>query len=143
MSRLKVIHDNRHGNWTFSGICLVEDEKKYADLETEFDVEFSKIYFLLLVIYNTGDSFSHEEAAGVDFVELYRDVEAAEKMALEIRRHDDACSRWTDEKEYDLEITLDNGNRMKYNSAPWLGYFESIHDIRLVPVRLTIEEKSF
>lgn len=127
--------EDTHTDWSFEGIKIVTGKNHYSDLTVSFEPKPDTIYYLVVVVYHDGDSFSHRENGNVEYVDLYRDFNAAEETAKEIRRHDDAHSRWTDESPYDLVLTLDNGKAMKY-CASWQAFFCGIGSIRVIPVRL-------
>lgn len=121
-------------DWTFNGIKLAS-KTEYPDLTTDFKPKTGKTYYLVLVTYDSDDSFSHNGNACVEYVDLYRDIDKATATRDEIIRHNNANNKWTDEKPYNLVLTLDNGKDLEY-PAPWLDYFSDLGEVRLVTVCL-------
>ena len=49
----------------------------YHDLPVSFSIEDKRKYYLLYVLYSTGDSFHHEEGC-IEYISLYQTLEEAE-----------------------------------------------------------------
>ena len=114
------------------GIELV-DEKGWGDMEVKFDIEPGKTYYLLSVIYDTGDTFGRD-GGQIEFIDLYEDHALAEKNAKTIAEH--ARSPGDYFKKHDsLKITTNLGT--EYQLSPsWVGYFESFDEARVSAVQI-------
>ena len=116
----KTIHN-------IKGFHVVESEGKhykYYDFVLEEEPQFFQVYFLLYAIYSTGDSFGHDEDAGIEYYGLYTcdqmDIARKNKKALE---------------DADFEVILLNTNNEEYTeNIPWDGYFESLTEVLLEPI---------
>lgn len=124
--------DNTKTTHYIRGIQIVE-EKGYKDLEVPFEVVRDKDYYLLYVLYRTGDSFGRDEGQ-IELIGLYQTHEAAEKNAKAIRAHYEA-RRNNYSSSGLLYLTTEGGNKFELYT-PWIGYFESLEDIIVKSVRL-------
>jgi len=124
--------DNTMTTHYIRGIQIVE-EKGYKDLEVPFEVVRDKDYYLLYVLYGTGDSFGHDDG-NIELIGLYQTHEAAEKNAKAIRAHYEA-QRNNYSSSGLLYLTTESGNKFEL-WPPWIGYFESLEDIVVKSVRL-------
>jgi hypothetical protein len=95
-------------------------------LNVPFKIEASKSYFLLYVIYSTGNSFSNHDGA-IDFIELYEDYDSALRASKIIQRDRSA--------DYNIEIFNSLGFKYKI-SCSWKGYFENLQDVCIKEVKL-------
>lgn len=114
---------NTDTNNYIKGIIIPENER-YYDLDTEFDVELGKEYYLLYAEYGTGDSFG-SDGGQISFILLYKTLEKAlvAQSILEVA------------KGYSAVIKTEDGKDLTY-SIPWNGYFESLDKIDVEFVRL-------
>lgn len=90
------------------------------------------VAFLLYATWNSGDSFGYEYNAGVEFVWLFKNIDAA----LEIKTLLDTGY----ERDVPQHILLNNDKEpglqnFRFN-VPWYGYFERINHIEVLPVRV-------
>ncbi len=92
-----------------------------------FEINPDKIYYLVSVIYSTGDSFSHHEG-NIDYIELYENLEMAEATKKMI---EDSYNRKNKEESYGVEILSNNGNLYKISSSPWVGYLETLEYVTI------------
>jgi len=126
--------DSTSTYWSFNGIKVVS-EKDYFDLVTAFEPKKRETYYLVLVVYHSGDSFHHADNEYVEYIDLYQDINNAEQAAEEIRQHDSAYDRRGHEETYKLMVTMANGKR-KHHYASWHGYFNGVGSIQVVSVSL-------
>lgn len=98
---------------------------KSVDLTVDFEPKVDKTYYLVYVIYSTGDSFSHHEGC-VDYIFLYENLEFAEATKKMI---EDAYKKKDKEESYSVEIFNDKGELFKISSSSWVGYFETLTDV--------------
>lgn len=99
-----------------------------------FEIKPDKTYYLVSVIYSTGDSFSHHSGK-IDYIELYESLEMAEatkKMIL------DSYALKDKEESYSVEILNNSGTAYKISSSSWVGYFESLEDVQIDAIKLKI-----
>lgn len=99
---------------------IIDDD--YNDGIIKFDPKYDRPYFLLYVVYGTGDSFG-SDSGKIWFVDLYENMETAQANQKIIQDHGE-----------DFSITLlseyEEGKLTKYEtSAPWIGYFEWLQDV--------------
>ena len=141
-----------------SGLALVKDDGDYGTLVTPIDIQQDTNYYVVLVVYSTGDSFSHTDGLR-DYVEIYRTREEAEETSRLIRQHYDFYKDypWLNEckatnysylgkrqqKFADLvfggnfTVKIKNGDGVEYKyHAPWMGYFEAIQEIEVIKLQL-------
>ena len=104
--------------------------KEYGDLDVAYEIDEDKNYYLLYVLYTTGDSFGYDEGR-IEFVGLYRTAEEADANVDRIEKH---CSDNGNEM-FTVELISPSGTKYKCHT-PWKGYFNSIDDIRVDTIRL-------
>ena len=105
----------------FRGLEVVEHE--YSHFKVPFSIEYEKPYYLVVVYYDTGDSFGHDENRA-DLIELYDNIEFAQKTVNIIN------NSYTSE-EYSSEILNCEGKPLKiFNS--WQGYFEHLNYVDII-----------
>ena len=117
------------GDDTSTDVCIgdtftVVKRNQYYDLTVAGNPEAGEIFYLLIVIYSTGDSFSHH-SGHVEYVGLYRDENTAWEN---LRRINDNANplMLLDETEDGIE---------EYQiHPPWIGYFESIENVDVCQV---------
>jgi hypothetical protein len=127
-------------------------EKGYYDLQTAFDLDPTRPYFLVYGIYSTGDSFGHDEGR-IEFVGLYEDLEVAHENVRRIQQHNEMYNqlenRWyTSSKQmskaemtklrktfepYSVQLVTEDGQEYKVH-VPWHGYFERLTEVEVQPV---------
>jgi len=106
------------------GILGIKFADRYSEITVDFEVLKGKTYYLVVVDYNSGDSFGSYDNC-LEFVDLFETLEAAENAAEEVRTPEG----------YSYHYTRNNGRRISV-SCPWVGYFESLNDITVHPVKL-------
>ena len=111
-------------DWTFGERFYTSD--KYGDLYMSYKPETGDTYYVVVVVYSTGDSFGHDEAYGAEWMGIYKtekEASALEKLILD------------NESEQSLEYLDGEGNKISMGFVPWHGYFEDLHSVRVLPVR--------
>ena len=116
------------------GFTIV-NENGYYDLKVPFEIDKNKTYYLVYVIYSSGDSFHHEESR-IDFIELYEDVKMAKEVAKIIE--DDYRNWESTEKDWSVEIFNSNGEKYKIH-CPWKGYFERLSYAEVEAISCSID----
>lgn len=119
--------------YTSNNIVGIKFSEGYSDLNAiPFEILPDKDYYLLYVIYSTGDSFSHHEGQ-IDYVELYEDRSLAEASAKMI---EDDYKEWRKkENKWNVEILNSRGEMFQFY-CPWKGYFERLTSVEVENVRL-------
>jgi hypothetical protein len=113
----------------------IVDDKDYNDLVVPFKIDSQKNYFLLSVVYSTGNSFGHD-GGQISFIELYSDLELAEQNRKEIEEHNHNFSdTYHSSKKNELKITNQAGKTYQCYCC-WIGYFERVEDVRIDTVRV-------
>lgn len=111
-------------------------KNSYCDIETPFKVDPYKDYYLLYVIYSTGDSF-HQESGLIEFINLFEDVNIAYENKRRIDEHYKKNKRTNSEDTYSVKLLSSIGNEYKIN-IPWMGYFESLDECEVKLVNLVV-----
>jgi hypothetical protein len=126
--RTRTTHDIR-------GFTLVNKDTE-SDLEVAYSVDPKEQYFLLAVIYDSGDSFGYDEGY-IDFVGFYRTFDEAETNALRIRKH-------YNESYYDDKLLLISPSGKEYQAGtPWKGWMSKLDQIFVIPVKEALEIKQY
>lgn len=87
-------------------IISPEDNWKTVDLTVFFDINPEKTYYLVSVIYSTGDSFNHHKGK-IDYIELYEKYE----MALATKKIIEKSYKSKDKEEkYSVSVLNNDGN---------------------------------
>lgn len=101
----------------------VTEAKQYWDLIVGYDVKPEVAYYLVYVLYSTGDSFSHHTGR-ITFIDMYQTIEEAEKAVKVIEKG------VNDDDKYSINYIDNSGNDAKMY-CPWIGYFESLEDVNI------------
>ena len=112
----------------------IVDENNYFDFEVKFNIDTNKEYYLLYVIYGTGDSFGRDDGQ-IEFVGFYENVNIAEENLKRIEEHYKKVKYDRKYDNYDL-ILLNEENKEYKIRPPWLGYFENMDEIYIEGLRL-------
>lgn len=100
-------------------------------LDIDFDVHAGENYYLLYAVYDTGDSFGHDDDRGIEFIDLFKSEEKADKAYEVICR---------DSKQPRIYIETETGKTHNFY-APWNGYFESLSYVEVKPVSLLMYKR--
>lgn len=114
---------------------------EYFDLEVPFDVEFGKSYFLVYVIYSTGDSFGNDYGR-IEFIDLFQKEKLANSLKKKIEQH---YNEYVESNLYSyvggrtvkrakaphhtIKYTNNEGKEIDLYTGPWIGYFERLQDV--------------
>ena len=147
--QLELIKAGTHPDYSYGSNVLI----------TPIDVVHDKNYYVVFVVYSTGDSFSTTEGL-IDYVEIYNTREEASECRDTIRRHYDfykehyCFSNDTKSMHYDYlgkrqrkfaaavfgqqhSVKIKNGIGIAYEyHCPWMGYFESIENVVVARMQL-------
>ena len=96
--------------------------KDYGDVVLPSDVRPGDEVYLVYAIYNTGDSFSHQDGC-LQIIDAFVSQDAA-NACRELAEKYDPCSNY----DYSFEYANDVGAWCRHPCA-WLGYFESLTGI--------------
>lgn len=124
------------------------------DLDVPFEVTSGTKYYLMYVVYSTGDSFGHDEDSSIEFCGLYTDISIAQENENRIRAHyswakGDSYGYRRDEKarpkfvpkkygEFNVMLRTDDGKGEYELHVPWTGYFESMSYLEIKGVQLQL-----
>ena len=127
------------------GFKLVK-EKEYFDLTVAFKPQRHTNYYLLYVLYSSGDSFGHS-SGNICFVGLYEDERTADRNAKRIVEHNNCYRKrdykWKDhEEEYSVELEEPDCCNVRFSCA-WNGYFERIEDVVVMAVSMDGNKRSY
>lgn len=142
--------DDTSTSHNIKGIEIADKKKSFVfhDMEVPFKVRKHVTYFLLYVIYSTGDSFHHSEGE-INFVDLYESRDFAEANKILIEEHYKAVKGDGDDMEefrdggttrkafekFTIALQRSNGNVMNTH-VPWTGYFERMTSVSIKEVRV-------
>lgn len=114
--------DDTLTEWHVSGIKVVPD-RDYFDVIVPFDVDKQGWYWLVYVIYSTGDSFGYDQNGCMEVLDLFIDGSKAQACADAVSG-DNTSVTWIRE----------DGSEGKLGYVPWNGYFESLSYVRFEKV---------
>lgn len=103
-----------------------DNKWKCIDISTTFDIDPNKTYYLVSVIYSTGDSFNHHEGK-IDYIEMYETAEQAMETKKTI---EEKYNKKDKEDRYGVDIKNNAGTSYRI-SASWVGYFERLEEVRI------------
>lgn len=112
-------------NHLIQGVTVISSTE-YFDIVVNFPIEINTTYYLLVVDYNTGDSYSNSENE-FEFVDLFKTKSTAEEMAKIIIDDDNSINNT------DLLLACENGEIYQMCRA-WCGYNENLNDVKIIPV---------
>lgn len=146
--------DDTASDWGVIGIELMPEENGSADLYAKFPIQINKTYWLVFVVYSTGDSFGRDENGSLEEIEIYEDETIAHDCAREIRKHADMYSEFErgyrrpktkkpkDFNDYTLKVIGGDGKEMEVY-APWNGYFESLGYVEVASVNIVNHNRRY
>jgi hypothetical protein len=117
------------------GFKVAESNSKnqIVDIVVDYEIKPDKTYYLVSVIYSSGDSFSHH-TGNIDYIMLYDNLEMAEATKKII---EDSYKRKDKEQSYSVEILNNNGELFIISSSCWVGYFETLEEVKIDCITLT------
>jgi len=108
-----------------------KDSWKSVDISVPFDIDPYKYYYLVSVIYSTGDSFNHNKGE-IEYIEMYED----EDKAIATKKIIENSYKSKDKEDrYGVDILNNSGTSYRI-SACWVGYFESLEEVRIDRITL-------
>ena len=113
-----------------------EKDGRYFDIVIPYAPLFDEPYHLLYVVYSTGDSFGRDEGRSIENIGFYKPSQLG--IAQENVRKINDFTRNRNGDEYSVKIQSPEGKEFN-QSAPWVGYFESLDIMEIIEVR-RIEE---
>ena len=120
------------------GFKIIDKDKysNYSNLSVEYEINPEKSYYLLYVIYDTGDSF-HREEGKICFINLYENKEIAEMCAKIIYdNYKDWQERDNIDDKYNVTIFSNSGEKNFTFFCPWKVYFESLSNVEITSIRV-------
>lgn len=128
--------DDTHTDWTISNTIEPSNNENRCDLALPFEIEDGKIYYLVYVIYDDGDSFSHQSNLNLDLIDVFSNKEKAQMVIdniLKLGNDFGYTPKFVYENEVGIERTI---------SANWTGYFNGIGKCEYQEVSLpTLQNK--
>lgn len=109
------------------------------DIVAFFKIEPNVDYFLVYAVYSTGDSFGTDEGC-VIWIDIRKTRKESEELVKELYEQEkiyikNIKNNLSIKDEFSIEYTLADGSKELIH-APWRGYFESLEEFKIVPVRL-------
>lgn len=144
-------NDLRH-DYSYHGLKELSS-KSYYDLIVPFKLVKNKTYYLLIVSYNTGDSFHREEDCEA-MIELFEDKATAEKaiayMTGKIVPTQHQLLKLCESRQLDIKdgkisefssFSIDSkGDLCVIYNGTWTGYFESLNHFDIVELEVTEQD---
>ena len=116
----------------------VRSEPQYGDVMVPYEPERGVDYYLLYVVYTTGDSFGHDSGQGIEYIGLYTkdELHIAQENEQRIEAHNHG------NYETKLQLLMPNFWHGSGTSdfdiyVPWQGYFESLDYVSIETVQRT------
>jgi len=104
-----------------------EKEGKYFDLVVPYEPEFDKTYYLLYVVYSTGDSFGHDEGSSIEYIGFYKESE------LDTAHENKRTIEQFEDDTYHVMLRDPTGKEFQQHT-PWRGYFEHLDYVEIKEV---------
>jgi hypothetical protein len=124
--------DDTHTSHNVQGFkAKLEKEGGYFDLTVPYEPEFDETYYLLYVVYSTGDSFGHDAGSGLEAIGLYKkdELDVAKDNERRIEKH-----YRSKDPDFNVELITSSGKKFQQHT-PWVGYFESLDYTEIADVR--------
>lgn len=133
--------DEQFGDWnesytnSFRSIEFCED--KYPILLSNVKTKPNQPVFLVWFEYSSGDSFGHSENGNIEIAGLFDSYSCAKELQTAIQnfKPDVDVQDW--KNKYKFICNTSDGQHFEYGFAPWVGYFESLGDVRIETVVVT------
>lgn len=153
INKIHTEHCSDDGNYFsvyhyYEILNLFKTDEEYSDLEVNFLVEVSKVYYLVVAFYKTGSSNS-EEHGEIEIIDLFQTYDEAKAIAKQVRKNSDdyyAFSKKADIKGTSIEecksyhtFSFENNGIAHELWAPWNGYFEHLEEVKVIPINLISE----
>lgn len=110
----------------------VHPETQYGDVVVPYEPERGVDYYLLYVVYSTGDSFGSDSGSSIEYIGLYTNDELniAKENERRIETHD------TGKHDTDTMLRLLMPNTTDFDIyVPWQGYFESLDYVDIATIQ--------
>jgi len=108
--------------------------EKYNDLLLGFKLEKDIDYYLVYVVYSTGDSFGHDSGYGIEYIDMYKTYEEATKVQKALENESPEFKYGVGENM--IQIKNHMGQDYDLYTGAWKGYFESVDNIDIATIRL-------
>lgn len=99
------------------------------------DYDPNKTYYMVYVLYGTGDTFHHEDNC-ICMVELFDNAEDANALCHAIEKNDAKNDRVTCDYSYNIKVKLPSGRKYETSASSWTGYFECFESANVEAVVL-------
>lgn len=108
----------------------VRPESQYGDVLVPYEPERGVDYYLLYVVYTTGDSFGRDSGHGIEYIGLYTkdELHIARENEQRIEAHNYG------DREVKLQLLMPNTIDF-YMYVPWQGFFESLDYVSIETVQ--------
>lgn len=97
----------------------------------EGKIDKNKTYWLVYVIYSTGDSF-HRESGCFEAVHVFEDANDADALAEALKKDYENKDDYNYEP---LNVNLPSGREIEVYTGTWKGFFESLEGVHVESVR--------
>lgn len=108
-----------------------ESDGKYYDIVVPYAPLFEERYYLLYVVYSTGDSFGHDEGSSIEYIGFYKPSQLGIAQENERKINDFTHNR--NSGKYSVKLKSPEGKVFE-QSAPWVGYFESMDTMEIIEI---------
>lgn len=108
-----------------------ESNEKYYDILIPYAPLFEERYYLLYVVYSTGDSFGHDEGSSIEYIGFYKSSQL--DIARENKCKINDFARNTTNS-YSVKLKSPEG-KVFDQAVPWKGYFESMDSMEIIEIK--------
>lgn len=105
-------------DWYFGPAVVVSKDKSWDEC-VDFDIASGQKFYVVVAVYDTGDSFGWDKNGQYTVVDTFTDRELAEKCEA-------ACYM------KEVSYTKQNGELVCGSCAPWNGYFENLSYVTIL-----------
>lgn len=126
-------------DWSLIGLSVRKPTKNYWDcVSVGFNPEPGKVYFVVWVVYSTGDSFARHSDGRMTIIDVYEDSAMAVATEEAITKYAETRDEYDSERRVGrskmaaptLTYKLSNGKDFTDTYIPWDGYFESFSYVK-------------
>lgn len=113
--------------------CSVDVDSNGESITPTIPLVTGRDYFLVYVIYSTGDSNGRDKNHRCETIDAYETYDAALATGLAIQHNYECDLQYSDKKgQTKLPVHLADGSLMTDKYLPWSGYFEALEFVHVL-----------
>lgn len=122
-------------------IQKTQKTKEKPDVISSIDFNPGSLLYVVWAEWNSGDSFGVSHKGGTEAYGIFADYKSAIEFSEWLKNRDVplfilSSREKTVEEKARCEFETSDGQSFDIVFIPWIGYFESLHDIHITPVHL-------